>query len=179
MSQDNPQASYGATGAGAPGAPVQSYAPPAAVAAQPDLVKRFLAVLIDGVLVAVVVGVLGLVSSLIGSIAGLGLWLLRDIALEGRSPGKRVIGLHVATQSGAPLTPNESVLRNSTMALGYVGNIVAVVPVLGWLAALAIWAVAGLVGLYECFLVLTNKPRLGDTLAHTRVVVDQPTAVVA
>src|SRR5690606_20270846 len=41
-----------------------------------------------------------------------GYFVLFDLLLSGSSPGKRAFGLRVIHESGRPLTPSESILRN-------------------------------------------------------------------
>jgi uncharacterized RDD family membrane protein YckC len=168
-------------------APVHSYAHVPQPGAQVDPMKRFVAALIDGVAVVVIASIIGRVAGMIiGSylamavtgLAGLGLYLIRDVAIEGRSLGKKVMGLRVVTAGGGPVTANESIRRNATLAFGYIGSIVAVVPILGWIAAPLIWLAAAAVGLYEGYLVFTNKPRIGDNLAGTHVVAEAQPVVV-
>ena len=157
--------------------PAQHHAPVPSTG-QPDLVKRAVAVIIDAVLVAIVGGVVGIVSGVLGAAVGLAAWLLRDVALQGRSPGKKVMGLNVATASGAPVTPIDSIKRNATLAVGQLGSLIAAaIPLLGLLPAFPLWGIGFLLGVYELYLVVTNQPRLGDKLAGTHVVVDGSPAV--
>ncbi len=98
----------------------------------------------------------------VGFFAGLAYLLIADGFNEGRSPGKWLIGLRVLQWEGArPCTFRESVLRNSTLALGYLAM---QIPILGWLVA---GAVAGL----EALLMVGNERglRLGDDIARTQV----------
>lgn len=173
-----------------------SYAPaphhaPLPATGQPDLVKRFVAVLIDGIIAAAVYTIISrifgvvlgggvfaaLTGNLLGSLAALAFYLGRDVALQGRSPGKKVMGLNVATASGAPITPIESAKRNITLSAGWIASVVMTVPILGWILGALIAFGGGLVALYECYLVITNQPRLGDKIAGTHVVVDGAPAV--
>ncbi len=124
---------------------------------KPELVTRFLARLIDGILLAVVLyGIVGsiLVSAVAtGGTAGFGrgggflyafLFAVIGTALqlgyfaffETRGEptiGKRVMKLNVTGPTGAPLTLEQSVKRNFFYAIGLLGFI----PVLGVLASLA------------------------------------------
>lgn len=171
--------------------PVYHGTPVPAPGGQPDMVKRAVALVIDSAIVgvayfviAMVGGILSLGSGFLGALvisagaaaatAGI---LLRDVALQGRSPGKKIMGLGVATVSGGPITPAESVKRNATLAVGMAGGIVGFIPIVGPLIAM----VASLAGLglfaYEAYLVITHQPRLGDKIAGTHVVVDGTPAV--
>ena len=97
-----------------------------------------------------------------GWLAGLGYLLISDGLFEGRSIGKRLTGLSVATASGAPCSIKDSMLRNSTLA---VGLLLWKVPYLGWLFFLAVVA-------FEFIVLLGSKEgmRLGDEIARTSVV---------
>lgn len=159
--------------------PAYGYAPPPpAPQGAPDKVKRFLAVFIDGIIVAVISGILGAIVPILGGVVGLALYLARDAALDGQSPGKKIMGLRAVTASGGKVTINESVLRNATLSIAYLWQIFNAVPLLGLLTT-PILLVGGLVSLYECFLVLTDKPRLGDNIAHTHVITEGAQPAVA
>jgi len=169
-----------------PGYPPPVYAQAQPVAGtQPDLVKRAIAGVIDFAIIAVAGMVVsfalaivfrGLAAAL-ASVVVLGALLIRDVAFQGRSFGKKTMGLNVLNASGGPITPEQSIRRNATLAIGIVGSIVAIVPILGWIAAPLLWLAGGLVGLYEIYLVATGKPRLGDQLAGTHVVVEGQPAI--
>lgn len=183
MDQQTPgtQANPGASQPGGP-SPVQ-YAP-APVAGQPDLVKRGIALFIDMVIVGVIYGaftfvggILSLGSGFVGSLViavgaavATAACLLRDVALQGRSPGKKVLGLAVVTAGGGPITATESIKRNAPLAVGLASGVLGFIPILGALIGL----VAGLAQLglfvYEVYLVANNQQRLGDQLAGTHVV---------
>jgi uncharacterized RDD family membrane protein YckC len=182
MSQDSYNQSEGAAGAQysqPANPPAYGYAPPPPVVqAAPDKVKRFVAVLIDGILVGVVAGILGAIVPILGAAAGLALYLARDVALGGQSPGKKIMGLRAVTASGGTVSINESVMRNLTLSLGSIGQLVAAIPFLG-LIAIPIYLVGAVVGLYECYLVLTDQPRLGDKIAGTRVITERAQPVAA
>ena len=170
-----------------PAYPPPMYAqPPQPVAgAQPDIAKRAIAAVIDFVGIGFIVGVLNVVLGialgrfglLAVGLAGTAAVLLRDVALQGRSPGKKIMGLNVANAAGGPITAEQSVKRNSTLALGMLGSAVSVIPILGWLAAIALWCAALAASCYELYLVATGKPRLGDQIAGTHVVLDGQAAI--
>jgi uncharacterized RDD family membrane protein YckC len=170
--------------------PAQHHAPVPS-AGQPDLAKRFVAVLIDGIIAAVVYSVLSkvfglvlgggvigfMVGNLVGSTAALAFYLSRDVVLQGRSPGKKVMGLNVRNAAGGAITPIESAKRNVTLSLGWVGSVIMTIPILGTIVGGLVALAGGLLALYECYLVITHQPRLGDNIAGTHVVVDGAPAV--
>ncbi|MFL5542681.1 MAG: RDD family protein, partial [Longimicrobiaceae bacterium] len=104
-----------------PPAPGQTYA--VTGAAGPDIVKRGLALLVDSVIIGFACGVLwvalgiplGWMGHLVASLAGAAAVLVRDVAFEGRSPGKKILGLAAVGPDGAPVTLQQSVMRNSTL----------------------------------------------------------------
>ncbi|HEX8905676.1 MAG TPA: RDD family protein [Longimicrobiaceae bacterium] len=168
-----------------------SYAPPTGpvapvAAARPDLVKRVVAALIDFVGIAIVSTVLsvalsivlGWVGAMAAAAVGTALALSRDILLEGRSPGKKLLGMAVVRADGGPITVQESVRRNATLAIGSAVGILAAVPLFG-LLAFPLYFVALAVTGYELYLVANNQPRLGDKLAGGTQVVFQGQAAIA
>lgn len=159
--------------------------------AKADLVKRFLAVLIDGLLagaIAFVFGLFGTFMSGIGTLVGAFYILVRDGIetpyTDGRSVGKKLIGLRPLRLDGGPMTVETSVRRNWTLAAGSlvsgVGSVLAGMGLglLGWPIMLLGGAV-GLLGLVEAVLVLVDKDgrRLGDKTADTQVVEEVPATV--
>lgn len=96
-----------------------------------------------------------------GWLAGLGYLLISDGLFDGRSIGKRLTGLKVVSESGASCTIKDSILRNSTLALGL---FLWKVPFLGWIFLLAIVA-------FELVVLLGSKEglRIGDEIAGTSV----------
>jgi uncharacterized RDD family membrane protein YckC len=122
------------------------------------LLLRVAAKTIDFIVIAAVAEVIPRA----GFFAGLVYLLLSDGFFDGRSIGKKLIKLRVvsvATQE--PCTFRESVLRNSTLAAGY---ILWVVPFIGWILSLCVAAI-------EFILILGSKEgmRLGDEIAKTVV----------
>lgn len=111
-------------------------------------------------LILVVVAVEALPKA--GWLAGFGYILISDGLFEGRSIGKRLTGLRVLGNSGNPCSIKESILRNSTLA---VGMVLWKVPFLGWLLLMAVLAL-------EFVILLGSKEgmRLGDEIAKTSVV---------
>lgn len=147
-----------------------------------DPVKRFVALLIDGLLVGVGASILGM-----GGIRMYGLGLLLAAAYilvrdglafdfaDGRSIGKKLMKLRPVRLDGGRMDLEASVRRNWTLALGtalsglsyFIG---------GWGGFFLLTALAGLAGLLalvECVLVLTDTDgrRIGDKMAETQVVV--------
>ena len=152
--------------------------------AKADLVKRFLAVLIDGLIAGVIAwafGLLGTFMSGIGILVAAGYILTRD-ALEtpytdGRSFGKKVIGLRAVRLDGGPMTMDTSIRRNWTLAAGnIVSGVGTALLALGPLAILGVLVligsvVIGLLGLVEAVLVVVDDEgrRIGDRTGGTQV----------
>lgn len=150
-----------------------------------DLVKRFLAVLIDGLIagaIGFVFGLLGTFMSGIGTLIGAGYMLTRD-GLEtpytdGRSFGKKVIGLRAIRLDGGAVDIETSIKRNWPLAIGsIISGIGTLLLPLGILAILGILvllggALVGLLGLVEGILVVTDSEgrRIGDKMAGTQVI---------
>ena len=153
---------------------------------QPDIVKRGLAAFIDFAIIGCVSFFLTLVLSfplgwmgrLVAAVVVTALVLGRDILFQGNSLGKKLLGLAVVRADGSPITVQESVRRNATLAIGSAGGILGAVPILG-LLAIPIYLVGLVVSLYELYLVATNQPRLGDKLAGGTHVIFQGTPAIA
>lgn len=105
---------------------------------------------------------------------------------DGRSIGKKLIGLRPVRLDGAPMTLETSIRRNWTLAAGsVVSGIGALLVATGPLAllgypVLVLSIVVGLPGLVEALLVLTDSEgrRLGDKTAGTQVVEEEQTTPV-
>ena len=142
----------------------------------PDKTTRFLAFLIDGVLVAVVSAVLAPLSAALGSLLGGIYFLVRDGLeldfMNQRSLGKHVMNLKVERVDGAPMNIETSARRNWVFALGVVSALVGAIPLIGWLLALPVSLVGLALVLYEGYRVITrdDQQRWGDDFADTRVV---------
>jgi uncharacterized RDD family membrane protein YckC len=123
-----------------------------------DNLPRFVARIID-LLLAVA---LAQVVAPVGFFAGMTYVLIADGVAQGRSLGKGLIGLRVVSADGQPAGLRESILRNLSMAVGY---LMFAVPWIGWL-------LAGAVMVFEGLLVMGNERgrRLGDDLANTQVI---------
>jgi len=123
------------------------------------LLLRTAAKILDFILIAAVIEIIPKA----GFCAGFAYLLLGDGFFDGRSVGKRLIKLKVVSANGnIPCTFKDSILRNSTFAVGY---FFWIVPWIGWLFFLL---VTGL----EFVLILGNKDgkRLGDEIADTAVI---------
>jgi uncharacterized RDD family membrane protein YckC len=117
----SPSGSYGSPGAGAPGA----------------LLPRFLARLIDGILVGIVAGLLIVLTDTMSSFWASGLFTGVPMFLyffgfeltQGWTPGKKLLGLHVRGAGGAPKpTAREAAIRNAFTVL-------TIIPLVGGLLA--------------------------------------------
>jgi len=151
-----------------------------------DLGKRFVALLIDALVVYALALVLGLGGRGalygIGMLAGAVYYLIRDgLALEfmnGRSLGKKFMKLRPIRLDGGTMDINTSIRRNWPLALGsIIWGLAALMGGLGiflfaGLLAIIAW-IGSLLGLVEAILVLTDSEgrRIGDKFAGTKVVV--------
>lgn len=123
------------------------------------LLLRAAAKILDLILIAAVIEVIPRA----GFFAGLAYLLLGDGLFDGRSLGKKLIRLKVVSGDALqPCTFRDSLLRNSTLGLGY---FLWLIPWIGWIAFPVIAAV-------EFILILGNKEsrRLGDEIAGTTVI---------
>jgi uncharacterized RDD family membrane protein YckC len=129
-----------------------------------DLVKRFIAALIDNVLAALVGAI-----PVVGGIVGAAYILLKDGLdlefMDKRSIGKKLMKLRPVRLDGGTMDITTSVQRNWPLAIG---SILSIIPILGWIIAVP---VALVIGVIELVLVLTDPEgrRLGDKLAGTKV----------
>jgi uncharacterized RDD family membrane protein YckC len=143
----------------------------AAPAAKADLVKRFVAAVIDAV-IGIVVNQLPVIGGLIAA----PYMLLREVFefdfMDRRSLGKKVMKLRPVTLDGSPMDLVASAKRNWMFALGGVIAILLWIPFIGWLLVLPIAFLALLIGLVELVLVITDAQgrRLGDKIANTQVI---------
>ncbi len=97
-----------------------------------------------------------------GWLGGLIYLLISDSLFDGRSLGKKLIGIRVETAAGAACTVRDSIMRNSTLAAGL---LLWKVPVVGWVLLAAVLVL-------EFVILLGSKEdaRLGDEIAKTSVV---------
>lgn len=148
-------------------APPPVVAPPAVKA---DLAKRFIAALIDGLLA----GVVSLVP-LVGGLVAAAYILLRDGLeldfMDRRSIGKKLLGLRPVRLDGQPMDVMTSVKRNLPFAIGALGAVFMIIPILGWIVAILLGLVAMVVAVLEMIFVFTDAAgrRMGDKLAGTQV----------
>lgn len=129
-----------------------------------DLLNRFLAKFID----FLIIGALAIsIKAPIGSLAALTYALIADGFFDGRSLGKKMIGLRVVNlKTGMPCSFKDSILRNIPMGLTV---FFALVPILGWIL---LFTVGVVVILFESYLVFSDSGgiRIGDIFADTQVV---------
>lgn len=97
-----------------------------------------------------------------GWLAGLTYLLISDGLLKGQSLGKKLTGLRVETAEGVPCTMKDSILRNSTLAIGL---LLWKIPLVGWVLLATVMAL-------EFIILIGSKEnaRLGDEIAKTSVV---------
>ncbi len=134
------------------------------------LASRFLAATTDGFIVLSVTALLEMALSLlpfgIGRAVAITLgftltWayhLSFEVRGQGRTPGKRLLGLRVVDGRGLPITWQQSLVRNAVRALDFLP---------------AFYGLGGLVCLLD-----RDRRRLGDVLADTLVVREARTAPV-
>jgi len=98
-----------------------------------------------------------------GFFAGLAYLLIADGLFDGRSFGKKIIGLRVVSaDADKPCSFRDSILRNSIFAIGY---LLYRIPWFGW-----VFIVIAMVLEFIILLGSKNGMRLGDEIAKTRVV---------
>jgi uncharacterized RDD family membrane protein YckC len=128
--------------------------------------QRFVAYLIDLLLILVVGFFLGFTSTTAAWIAA-GYLLLRDVA--GASPGKLVLRLRVLGKGGSKATVAQRVLRNATLGLQALA--VAITPLAGFgLVGLIVRLGPSSLVLVDALLLLAKGQRLSDKLVGTMVV---------
>jgi uncharacterized RDD family membrane protein YckC len=126
------------------------------------LLLRTVAKLLDLIIIAAVVEILPKA----GFFAGLAYILIGDGLFDGRSLGKRVIGLKVVSaESYKPCTFRDSILRNSIFGIGFLFYKML------WFG----WIFFIIIAVFEYLILLGSKDgmRLGDEIAKT-IVVDHP-----
>lgn len=129
------------------------------VSKKASLLLRVIAKIIDLIIIATATKLIPQV----GYLAGVVYFLISDGLFEGRSIGKKVMGLRVISlEENKSASFKESIIRNSTLTLGL---LLFKVPFFGWLLAPIIFT-------FEFLLILGNKDgmRLGDDLANTKVI---------
>jgi uncharacterized RDD family membrane protein YckC len=123
------------------------------------LLLRAIAKTLDFIIIAAV----GEVIPKAGFFAGLAYLLIGDGLFDGRSLGKKLIGLRVVSaDTGEPCSFRDSILRNSIFGIGY---LLYLIPWLGWIFIV-------IVIVFEFIVLLGSKDgmRLGDEIAKTKVV---------
>ncbi len=135
-----------------------------------NLVKRFIAHFLDGLVAAFAAMLVGLLSGALGGITGALYFLVRDGLsldfMDQRSLGKRIMKLRPVRLDGAPMDLEASFRRNWMWALGGLSS--SAFFGLGTILGIA----AGVIGLYEVYKVVTDPRgrRLGDEMAGTQVI---------
>ncbi|WP_445457924.1 RDD family protein [Flavobacterium sp. HNIBRBA15423] len=118
--------------------------------------NRFLALFIDGLVLAIPSFVLGLIAGLIGGMDWLvyivyliqiGYTLFRDALFGGQSIGKKIMKYKAVKEDGSSL--------EGDFGTSATRNVSLIIPI---------------VNLIDCIFVITDKPRLGDNWAKTKVV---------
>lgn len=140
---------------------------PEPTAKKADLGKRFLAMLIDGVLA----GAIAMIPFVGWIVAGAYMVVRDGLELDfmnGRSVGKKVMKLRPVRLDGEKMTIESSFRRNWMWAIGYL----SLIPIIGWLLS-PVFGIASLaIGLFEVYKVLSDSEgrRWGDGLAGTMVI---------
>lgn len=122
------------------------------------VLNRFIAKLIDLFIVVAA----DRIAPPVGFLFGLAYILIADGFAEGRSIGKRLVGLQTMRVGGRDVAGfRESIIRNLPLGCA---QIAFAVPYVGWLVTLAILSFEGL-------LIIGNEQgrRLGDEIARTHV----------
>lgn len=129
-----------------------------------NLLNRFLAKFIDFLVIGFLATV---IKAPIGSLAALTYSLIADGFFDGRSLGKKLVGLRVVNlKTRMPCNFKDSILRNIPIAAVV---LFALIPILGWILLFT----AGLViMLFESYLIYSDEGgiRIGDIFADTQVV---------
>jgi uncharacterized RDD family membrane protein YckC len=126
------------------------------------LLLRTVAKILDFIIIAAAVEVVPRA----GFFAGLAYLLIGDGLFDGRSLGKKLIGLRVVSaDTNTPCTFRDSILRNSTLGIGFLFYKVL------WLG----WILIIVISIIEFIILLGSKDgkRFGDEIAKT-VVIESP-----
>lgn len=98
-----------------------------------------------------------------GFFAGLAYLLISDGLFDGRSLGKKIIGLRVVSvDADKPCSFKDSILRNSIFGIGY---LLYKIPWFGW-----VFTVIAVLLEFIILLGSKNGMRFGDEIANTKVV---------
>ncbi len=118
-----------------------------------------------------IVGALLEVIPVAGYFAGLLYLFIADGLFEGRSAGKKIIGLKVIIlDKSAVCTYKESIIRNAPFAVGFLlYGVLRVIPFLGWVLSAIVTI---LIMFLEGLIIVGNDKgmRFGDEIARTMVV---------
>ncbi len=127
-----------------------------------DFASRSVAAFVD----VLIVIALHRLPDIIGFLAAIGYILLRDGLFDGRSVGKKLVGLRVAGEVRVPGVPafRDSLIRNITFAAAYLAF---QIPYAGWLLCPAAAGVELLAAAGD-----DRGMRIGDLLGRTMVVRD-------
>ena len=120
---------------------------------------RTVAKILDFIIIAAAVEILPKA----GFFAGLAYLLIGDGLLGGKSLGKKLIGLRtVSAETHAPCNFRDSIIRNSTLGIGFLFYKIA------WVG----WIFLAVVSFFEFIILLGSKDgmRLGDEFARTIVI---------
>ena len=145
---------------------------PTAQTGKADVTKRFIALLIDGVIASVLSWAIPVVGGLLGG----AYILLRDGLdveyLRGRSLGKSLMKLKVVRDDGRPMDLGTSVRRNWTLSICLLITVLMVIPILGWIIVPLASIVGLILAVLEIYFVMTDAEgrRYGDRFAGTRIV---------
>lgn len=129
-----------------------------------NLLNRFLAKFIDFLIVGALAVVL---KAPIGSLAALTYSFIADGFFDGRSLGKKLIGLRVVNlKTGKPCNYKDSIFRNIPIGITVM---FALIPILGWIL---LFTVGLVMILFESYLIYSDVGgiRIGDIFADTQVV---------
>lgn len=116
--------------------------------------RRFLAVLVDGIILGVVLGIIAFalrgstIGSVLVSVLGIAYLIVME-ATQGATIGKKALGLRVVKLDGTPIGWGESIVRNLFRIIDGIGAYL--------LGAIFIWT-------------SPTKQRLGDRVAKTVVI---------
>lgn len=129
-----------------------------------NLLNRFLAKFIDFLVIGALATV---VTAPIGSLAALTYSLIADGFFDGKSLGKKLIGLRVVNlMTGMPCNFKDSILRNIPIAAVVM---FALIPILGWIL---LFTAGVVIMLFESYLIYSDEGgiRIGDIFADTQVI---------
>ncbi len=124
-----------------------------------NVLHRFIAKFLD----CLIIGASMKLVPPVGFFIGLTYLLIADGLWQGQSIGKRIVGIYTIRASMKEAGSfKESMLRNSTLAAGFVAGLI---PYVGWIFVVAVVGV-------EALLIIGNHRglRIGDEIAQTQVI---------